>query len=163
MNLLDIIVLVVLIFFAIKGLTRGLVNEVSSLGGLLLGGFFAYKLYPTLAVPIQKVLHTPLYVSMFLAFLLILIAIGIIAHVVGNIITTALKLVMLGSINRLGGIGIGLTEGALLLSLFFSALTTDFMPISIRNKVRASESANLFAITGTRILAVWHDSQTKAP
>lgn len=163
MNLLDIIVLAVLVFFALKGLARGLVNEVSSLSGLVLGGYFAYKLYPSLAVPLQKVLHTPLYVSMFLAFFLILITIGIIAHIAGNVITTALKLVMLGSINRLGGIGIGLVEGVLLLSLFFSALTADFMPESIRHKVRSSESANLFAITGARILALWNSSHAKTP
>jgi len=163
MNLLDIIVLAVLAFFAIKGLTRGLINEVSSLIGLVLGVFFAYKLYPVLAAPLQKVLHIPLYVSMFLAFLFILIAIGVVAHIVGNIITTTLKLVMLGSINRLGGIGIGLLEGVLLLSLCFSALTADFMPETIRSKIRSSESANLFATTGSRILAAWHSSQTKAP
>lgn len=163
MNLLDIIVLAVLAFFAIKGLTRGLINEVSSLSGLVLGVFFAYKFYPMLAVPLQKILHIPIYIAMFLAFLLILIAIGVIAHIVGNVITTALKLVMLGSINRLGGIGIGLIEGVLLLSLFFSALTADFMPESIRSKVRSSESANLFAMTGSRILAAWHSSQVKTP
>lgn len=163
MNLLDIIVLVVLVFFALKGLTRGLINEVSSLSGLVLGSFFAYKMYPTLAVPLQKVLHIPLYVSMFLAFLLILIAIGVVAHIAGNVITTALKLVMLGSINRLGGIAIGLIEGVLLLSLSFSALTADFMPNEIRNKVQSSESANLFATTGSRILALWRTSQTKTP
>lgn len=163
MNLLDIIVLAVLAFFAIKGLTRGLINEVSSLSGLVLGVFFAYKFYPMLAAPLQKILHIPIYIAMFLAFLLILIAIGVIAHIVGNVITTALKLVMLGSINRLGGIGIGLLEGVLLLSLFFSALTADFMPENIRSKVRSSESANLFAMTGSRILAAWHSSQEKSP
>lgn len=163
MNLFDIIVLAVLVFFAIKGLARGLVNEVSSLAGLILGGFFAYKLYPTLATPLQTILHLPQYVSSFLAFLLILLAVGIVAHIAGNLITTALKLVMMGGLNRLGGIGIGLIEGTLLLSLLCSAATADFMPESVRHKVRSSESANLFAITGDRLLALWRTPPAKTP
>ncbi|MDD2542462.1 MAG: CvpA family protein, partial [Desulfuromonadaceae bacterium] len=104
MNLLDIIILSVLCFFAIKGLVRGLVNEASSLAGLLVGGWLAYRFYPLLAVPITNTLHLPTHLSSFLAFIIILLFTGICAHIIGNILTTALRLVMLGSLNRLGGL-----------------------------------------------------------
>ena len=48
MNLFDIIILVVLILFALKGVVRGLVNEAFSLTGLILGGWVAYRFYPAL-------------------------------------------------------------------------------------------------------------------
>jgi membrane protein required for colicin V production len=163
MNLIDIIVLIVLGFFALKGMIRGLINEVSSLGGLLLGVFFAYSYYSTIAVPLQKLLHLPKYIALFLSFLLILIAVGIIAHIIGNIITTALKLVMLGSINRIGGIGIGFIEGGLLLSLCFNALTVDFMPEGVRHSIRSSLSGPLFAATGAEIMSLWHRSNSQSP
>jgi membrane protein required for colicin V production len=163
MNLFDIIILAVLSFFAMKGLVRGLVNETASLTGLLLGGWLAYRYYPALSAPIRTVLHVPVHVSSFLAFMLLLLLTGIVAHIAGNIITAVLKLVMLGSLNRLGGILIGATEGALLLSLLFSTATAGFMPEQLKIKIRASESANLFAITGDRILSVWRSNSVARP
>jgi membrane protein required for colicin V production len=163
MNIFDIIILAVLIFFALKGLVRGLVNEAASLTGLILGGWLAYRYYPALSIPIRKVLHVPANVSSFFAFMLLLLAAGIIAHITGNVITTALKLVMLGSLNRLGGILIGATEGALLLSMLFSTATAGFMPEQLKHKVRSSESANLFAVTGDRILSVWRSNSVARP
>jgi membrane protein required for colicin V production len=163
MNLFDIIILAVLILFALKGLVRGLVNEASSLTGLILGGWLAYRFYPALSVPIRTTLHLPAHVSSFLAFMLLLLVTGIVAHIAGNILTAALKLVMLGSLNRLGGILIGAAEGALLLCMLFSTATAGFMPDTLKQKVRASHSANLFALTGDRILTVWRGSSGSRP
>lgn len=163
MNLFDIIILAVLFLFALKGLVRGLVNEAASLTGLVLGGWLAYRFYPAVAVPIRTTLHAPAHVSAFLAFMLLLLVTGIIAHIAGNILTAALKLVMLGSLNRLGGLLIGTAEGALLLCMLFSTATGSFMPDSVRQKVRASESANMFAVTGDRILSLWRSSAGSQP
>jgi membrane protein required for colicin V production len=158
MNLIDVIILLVLSCFAIKGLARGLVNEASSLAGLLLGGWLAYRFHPLLAVPIKSALHLPAHLSSFLAFIIILLLTGICAHIIGNVITAALRLVMLGSLNRLGGLFIGVAEGALLLCMVFSIATSGFMPEQIRNKVRSTESANLLAQTGDRFLSEWRDA-----
>ena len=158
MNLIDIIILSVLCFFAVKGLVRGLINEASSLAGLLAGGWLAYRFHPLLAIPIKSALHLPAHLSSFLAFIIILLTIGISAHIVGNIVTAALRLVMLGSLNRLGGLLIGITEGALLLCMVFSIATSGFMPDQIRNKIRATESANFLARTGDRFLSEWRDA-----
>ena len=158
MNIFDIIILSVLCFFALKGLVRGLVNEASSLAGLLLGGWLAYRYHPLLAVPIKSALHLPMHLSSFLAFIIILLITGICAHIIGNVITAALRLVMLGSLNRLGGLLIGVTEGALLLCMIFSVATSGFMPEQIKNKIRSTESANLLAQTGDRFLSEWRNA-----
>lgn len=158
MNLIDIIILSVLCFFAIKGLVRGFVNEASSLTGLLIGGWLAYRFYPLLAAPIKSVLHLPAHLSSFLAFIIILLFTGICAHIVGNIVTAALRLVMLGSINRLGGLLIGIAEGGLLLCMVFSIASSGFMPEQLRSKIRSTESANMLARTGDRFLSEWRDA-----
>ena len=163
MNFFDIIILVVLCLFAVKGLVRGLVNEASSLVGLLAGGWLAYRFYPLLAVPIKSALHLPAHLSSFLAFIIILLLTGVCAHIIGNIITAALRLVMLGSLNRLGGILIGTAEGALLLSMVFSIASSGFMPEQIRNKIHSTESANLLATTGDRFLSKWRDTPAVKP
>lgn len=158
MSLIDIIILSVLCFFAVKGLVRGLINEASSLAGLLAGGWLAYRFHPLLAIPIKSALHLPAHLSSFLAFIIILLTVGISAHIFGNIITATLRLVMLGSLNRLGGLLIGITEGALLLCMVFSIATSGFMPEQIKNKIRTTESANLLAQTGDRFLSEWRNA-----
>lgn len=163
MNLFEMIILAVLFFFALKGLIRGLVNEASSLVGLILGGWLAYRFYPALAVPIRAALHIPAHLSAFLAFMLLLMAIGIIAHILGNIVTTALRVVMLGSLNRLGGLLIGTAEGALLLSMLFSIGTTNYMPEQLKKKIQESNSATLFAIAGDTMLSAWRSKPAGQP
>jgi membrane protein required for colicin V production len=152
MNLFDIFIFSTLCFFAVKGVVRGLVNEASSLTGLLAGGWLAYKYHPLLAVPIKSALHLPSHLCSFLAFIIILLICGICAHIIGNVITTALRLVMLGALNRLGGLLIGVTEGSLLLCMVFSIASSGFMPEQLRNKIRATESANMLAHTGDYFL-----------
>ena len=152
MNPFDVIIIAVLVIFAVKGLFRGFINEASSLAGLVLGGWLAYRYYPVFSVPIQKTLHLPAHISAFLAFMLLLILTGIIAHIVGNLITTAVRVVMLGSINRLGGLLLGATEGALLLSMLFCIATASFMPARLKQKITSTESANMFAQVGDSLL-----------
>ncbi|MEI7815944.1 MAG: hypothetical protein WCI45_02020, partial [Desulfuromonadales bacterium] len=65
---------------------------------------------------------------------------------------------MLGSLNRLGGLLIGVAEGALLLCMVFSIAVSGFMPEQIRNKIHATESANILAQTGDRFLSEWRDA-----
>lgn len=155
MNLLDIIILLVLLFFALKGLLRGLVNEVSSLAGLLLGGWLAYRYYPNLSVPLRSILHVPEHIAAFLAFMLLLMLTGFIAHILGNIVTTALHVVMLGGLNRVGGVVVGVAEGMLLLSMLFCIGTADFMPLKLKQKIQMTESANMFAKFGDKLLLTW--------
>jgi len=163
MNVIDIIILVVLCLFAVKGLVRGLVNEAASLAGLVVGGWLAYRYYSSLAVPIKSFLHLPAHLSSFLAFIAILLLTGICAHIIGNVITAALRLVMLGSLNRLGGVLLGATEGVLLLSMVFSIASSKFMPEGIREKISASESANLLAMTGNSFLSEWRNDAPGKP
>ncbi len=163
MNLIDIIILAVLIVFSLKGLARGFVNEAASLAGLIFGGWLAYRFYPVVSVPIRNILHVPEHVSAFLAFMLLLILTAIIAHILGNIITAAVRVVMLGSLNRLGGLLIGATEGALLLSMLFFIGTSNFMPEQLQHKIRATKSANMFAHAGDIMLSALRGKSGKKP
>jgi len=163
MNVINIIILAFLLFFAIKGFARGLVNEASSLTGLILGSWLAYRYYPAFSMPICSTTHLPVQICAFIAFILILLACGIIAHILGNVATAALKVVMLGGINRLGGLLIGAAEGVLLLSLLFSTATASFMPEKLKAGIRASETTALLARTGDRILLLWRNGAAKQP
>jgi len=163
MKFLDIFILVVLAFFALKGLLRGLVNEASSLAGLVLGVWLAYRYYPIISTPIKNTLHIPEHLAAFLAFMILLMLIGFVAHILGNVVTTALSAVMLGSLNRLGGVIIGMMEGALLLSILFSVGSAGFMPLKLKRKIQMTASADMFAKIGDRILVTWRGGADKRP
>jgi membrane protein required for colicin V production len=163
MNFIDIIILAVVCFFAVKGLVRGLVNEASSLAGLLVGGWLAYTFYPAVAVPIKSILHLPIHIASFLAFILILLLTGICAHIVGNVITAALRLVMMGSLNRFGGLLLGAGEGIVLLCMIFSISSSRFMPQHIKHKISMSETATGLASVGDRFLSEWRNTSTRKP
>ena len=163
MNVFDIIILAVLLIFTVKGLMRGMINEMSSLAGLIIGGWLAYHYHPLLAQPVATVLHIPPAVASFLSFFLVLIAVGLVVHILGNMITTALKLVMLGGVNRLGGALFGAAEGAVLLCLVFSVATSGFMPDTLKKRIQTSESAGVFARSGDRLLHIWRGSSLHRP
>lgn len=163
MTVLDIIILAILCFFAAKGLVRGLVNEASSLAGLLAGVWLAYHYYPVVAIPVKNHLHLPAHLSAFLAFIVILLLTGFLTHIIGNLITAALRLVMMGSLNRLGGLLLGTTEGMLLLSLMFSVSTSSFMPERVRSSIHASRSASLLASMGDTLLSQWRRKPVLKP
>jgi len=163
MNAFNIFILAVLLFFALKGLARGLVNEASSLAGLIMGSWLAYHFYSAVSAPLRSATHLPAQICGFFAFLLILLACGMVAHIVGNVVTSALRVIMLGGINRLGGFLIGGAEGALLLSLLFSTSTARFMPEKLKSRINATESAAMLARTGDRILLLWRNGDAKQP
>ncbi|MBT1071230.1 CvpA family protein [Pelotalea chapellei] len=163
MSLPDILILMTLLFFAIKGLTRGLINETASLAALILGGWLAYRYYPAFSIPLRNILHIPAHAAAFLAFMLLLMLTGFIAHVLGNIITTALRVIMLGTLNRVGGLLIGAAEGALLLSMLFCIGTADFMPGIMKQKIHSNQSAAMFAQLGDQMLSVWRGKTGSQP
>jgi membrane protein required for colicin V production len=159
MNFVDLIILVILCFFALKGVMRGFVNEASSLAGLLIGGWLAYRFHPMLAAPMKSALHLPAHLAAFFAFIIILLLTGVCAHIIGNILTTALRLIMLGSLNRIGGLCLGVTEGLFLLSLVFSIAVSGFMPEQIRNRIHTSAYASQLAQTGDQFLSMWREAK----
>lgn len=163
MIFVDVVVILVLLVFAVKGMLRGLVNELSSLLGLALGSWLAFHYYTNFATLLSGIFPLPGALSGFLGFMGILLLTGIVSHIIGNVVTVALRLIMLGGVNRLGGILLGAAEGVLLVSLFCYAATTHFMPVSVAQKITASESARFFAIIGDTFLTTWRNNGQSPP
>ena len=125
MSLLDITILTVLALGALRGLLRGLVKEVAALTALLLGGWMAFRFHEQATLLLQGMV--PPAAARMIAFVVLLILVGLAAHLLGNLLTSLVKLALLGWVNRLGGMAIGSLEAALVLGMFFYAvLSTPF-------------------------------------
>jgi membrane protein required for colicin V production len=155
MNLVDILIWVVLLIFAVKGFMKGLVREVCSLLGLVIGGWAAFTYYRPFAGILQSHSHFSHTITLFLSFGLIFLALGLFFFLLGYLATILLKVVFLGSVNRIGGIFLGILQGSLMLCILFSLGTAKPTPLKISTSIEKSALARPFLICGREILSWW--------
>ena len=155
MGLLDILLWAVLLGFAAKGFMKGFVREVCSLLGLVAGGWAAFTYYQTAGAVLGNLIHLPPRVASAVAFLCILLAIGLLFFLVGHLLTVILKIALLGGINRVGGVVFGLLQGALLLSIVLYLASFPPVPQGVRSRIAASGTAQAFGDCGKEIVTGW--------
>ncbi len=155
MNLVDILIWAVLLVFVIKGFLRGLVREVCSLFGLVGGGWAAFKYYQFLADAIRSFISLPHQLALALAFILIFLVMGLLFFLIGHLLTVIFKIMLLGGINRVGGVLFGLLEGAFILCLVLYFCTSQHVPEKVKAPLLRSKTARPFVTSGREIIAGW--------
>ena len=113
MNLIDIIILVPLLWFGFKGWKNGAVMEFIQLAAIVFGVFVASRFSHFLADFFR---FESEYASI-LYFSLTFIAVVGMLFLAGYIITTFIKMIMLGWLNRLLGVVFALAKTILLMSV----------------------------------------------
>jgi membrane protein required for colicin V production len=155
MSLIDILVWAVLLAFIIKGFMKGLVREVCSLVGLVMGLWAACKYYQSLSEAIRHYIHLPHSISIIFSFILIFLTIGLLFFFLGNLMTAIFRIALLGGVNRVGGAIFGLIQGALVLCLILYFGTTKPMPSKLKLQLERSSSARPFITCGRDIISGW--------
>ncbi len=146
MSLLTITMLAVLALGSLRGLLRGLIKEIASVTAFVLGGWLAYRFHEAAAVPLISLM--PLHVARVVAFVGLLLAVGVSAHLIGNLLTGLMKLALLGWVNRLGGLALGFLEGALLLGMVLYAIISIPLAFKLKEQIRQDTHAVLLARFG---------------
>lgn len=157
MGLLDILLWAVLLGFAAKGFMKGFVREVCSLLGLMAGGWAAFTYNQTAGAVLGNLIRLPPRVASALAFLCILLAIGLLFFFVGHLLTVILKIALLGGINRVGGVVFGLLQGGLLLSIVLYLVSFPPFTPGLRIRIAASGTAQLLSDCGREIVTGWRN------
>ena len=122
MNILDIVFIILLFFFLARGLMRGLLMELASIGGLLLG-FYAANHYRTLALPlVRKVVDNPDHATLA-AYVLVFLAVMAAVTIIVAVLRHVLKVSMLSWADHLLGGVLGFLKGALLSAIIVLVLT----------------------------------------
>lgn len=125
MNFIDIAVLIVIGLFAVKGLIRGLVMEVFTLAGLLVGYVAAIREMGTVSGFLGNHIRLPELVLNIVAFMIIFIAIVLIFRWAAGALRRIFKWSFIGWLDRGGGALFGILKGLLIASLLlmvFSAI-----------------------------------------
>ncbi|MDD2319534.1 MAG: CvpA family protein [Geobacteraceae bacterium] len=155
MNLVDILVWVVLLIFAVKGFMKGLVREVCSLLGLVVGGWTAFTYCRPLAEVLQSHIPFSHTVTLLLSFGLIFLALGLFFIFLGYLLTALLKIILLGSLNRIGGVLLGVLQGALVLCILLTLGTCASVPVKVRTYIEKSATARPFLVCGRELASWW--------
>jgi membrane protein required for colicin V production len=160
MNLVDILIWVVLLTFAVKGFMKGLVKEVCSLMGLLVGGWAALTFHPPMGEVLRSHIKFPPLMMSVISFLFIFLAVWILSALLGYLLTTLMKIVLLGGVNRISGAAIGLLQGALLLCLILPMGMTRPMPHVLKTAASNSSLGKYFISCGDYLFARWKFLET---
>jgi membrane protein required for colicin V production len=117
MNLLDLIIIIPVVWLCIRGFSKGLIIELASLIGMVLGILAAWyfsgqvsdflKGYFTLTDQSLKIIS---YIIIFLAVMLIV-------YLIGKAIESVVDMVMLGFVNKFLGAIFGLAKGIVLVGI----------------------------------------------
>lgn len=137
MNLLDWIFIIIIGFSAIYGLFKGLVKEVISLLAVIIGLMGASRLYEGIS-PLLKNLGLGEQAAKILSFFILFIIIFIVITLIGRLIHKFVHAILLGWLNRLGGIGFGLIRGIITSAIIIMILTitlSDKAPILTQSKL----------------------------
>ncbi len=121
-NLLDIIIIVPLLYFAWNGYKKGFVTELASLAALVLGLYMAFYFSDFAAEMLNDLFEiNPKYVAVF-AFILTFIVVIFLVITAGKIVQKFIDVLLLGFLNKFAGAIFGILKGALLLSVIFFVL-----------------------------------------
>ena len=118
MNTIDVLILIIILLFTIRGFFRGFILELSTLVGLVIGYLAAITYLGLLSGLLQSLLpEAPVSIVNIISFSVIFVGINILLKISANIITRTLKFAMLGWLNRLLGAVFGMTKSILILSI----------------------------------------------
>ena len=102
--IIDIVFLILLVLAIIKGISRGFIVAIFSFFAIIIGVAAAMKLSYIVANWLQHYFNTGQEWLPVLSFLIVLIGVILLVRWIANAIQAAIKIAMLGWLNKLGGI-----------------------------------------------------------
>ena len=117
MNWLDIVIIVVIAISVFNGLRTGLIKMLFSVAGIIVGIILAGRFADDFAGVLTFI---PDDWSKIAAFAIILIAVMVVAWILGTVLSKLISLVLLGWVNRIAGAVLGLFVGAFFMGAILS-------------------------------------------
>ncbi len=128
MNFIDVLILIIIGVFLLKGLLRGLMKELCSLVGLIVGSLLAFRFHGPLAEAMVDAFSLPASVCVVLAFLIIFLTILLVFALIGHLLSKYVKLLYVGGLNRVAGGIFGMVQGVLVLAVVMFGLSVSPLP-----------------------------------
>ncbi len=145
-NLLDGGFALILVLFVVRGLLRGMINEVAGLVGIFLGFFVAERYYPK-ALPHVQGFITETSWATIVAYLVVFAATLVVVAIIAIAIRKFMSLTFTAWLDHVGGGIVGGAKGLLICSLAL-ALLEMFQPNSpfLKNSILAQHVSSITSI-----------------
>ena len=138
MNIIDTVLLVFLFLFALRGYGKGLVRESFTLGGLFLGFVVAVRYHEPLSTLLSARWHFSPVILIAATFISLFFAVYSAFGLAGWLLRSA-DISFLKGLDRVGGILLGIGEGAALLALLLFLLgSSPFASRQMRQRIEES-------------------------
>mgnify|MGYP001103266887 CR=1 FL=1 len=133
MNYIDIVILLFLLFGAYRGFSKGLIIEVATLAGLVLGVYLAISYSPYTEGILRDFLNISSRYMSYIALAVTFVVVVVAVFIVGKLFTKLIDIISLGLINKLLGALLGTVKYFIIvcvLLLVVDALNAKFQFIS---------------------------------
>lgn len=151
MNLIDIVLAVLCVWFAVSGIVRGLVRQLFSLGGLVAGHLAGIRFYGVAS----STLKLSFQYAEVVGYLVVFLAVYLVFRLLGAVIEGRIRASKLSGTDRLAGMIAGLAKGALV-SVLLVFLLVIVLPGDSR-VLRESKAAPVAISAGRWLAAVFPD------
>jgi membrane protein required for colicin V production len=138
LNWVDVIIAVVLLGFAIRGLMRGFLRELLSLVGVFLGLWIALLKFVPLGEWVQHQFPLTEPLPFHIAFLAIFLSVASLAGMVGYLLHRVARGLLMGWLDAIVGLGFGSVKGVMILTVLLFLLAHLPLAESIRTQLRTS-------------------------
>ncbi len=139
-NWLDPAIVGVIAVSGIFGLFRGLLRTIAGIAGVVLGALFAGQLAAKVDPVLKQAGIQHPAVNGRWAFLIAFIAIVVVVEIAANLLVWVERFLMLGWVDRVGGLVLGLARGVLL-SMILLAAVAQFDSTEFNQQARQSQIA----------------------
>lgn len=148
--IIDIIFFILLVLAIIKGMSRGLIVAVFSFLAIIIGVAAAMKLSYTVAIWLQQSFNTSGRWLPIVSFIIVLIGVILLVRWIANLSQAAIKIAMLGWLNKLGGVILYALVYIFIYSIFLFYLTE--MNFIKQETISASYTYSLIEPFGTKAI-----------
>lgn len=160
LNILDIGFLVVLAFFLVRALMRGLVREVLGLAGILAAILCIAVFYGPLSRLMHQLSGQPGFLWDALAFILILVIVLVVFSYLGRVLSRLVHSGPFSFIDRLAGGAIGLLKAVLVCYLLLNLLLLA-VPLQVPAVLKGSQLAPYVVKAGRAVISVVPEGLTE--
>jgi membrane protein required for colicin V production len=149
MNLLDLALAILIAWFAVSGIVRGLVRQLFSLGGLVAGHMLGTRYYAF----VQGKLGLSFQYAEVVGYAAVFLAAYVAVRLIGGLIEDRVRKSKLSGSDRLAGMAAGLVKGALF-SILIVFLLVILLPRDAR-LLRESKAAPAAVAAGKRLASAF--------
>lgn len=134
--IIDAVIVIIIIFYFVSGLRRGLIRQVLDIVGIIAAFIGAFYFAGHLATYFDQRFNVPHQAALLIAAIIIFVGILLLFNLLGISFQKVSQVTLFDPLDRFGGGLFGAFKGVLLVSLFLVILLNIPLPGKFRNELR---------------------------